>query len=484
MATVRERLTILARAAVGVFHEGSGQQVWGLLGGLWPGSAGEAPDRGTVEHLRAYSRMPWVRSAAGRASEGVASTQWQVFAVRQGGRARRVREVQAAPHDRRRRLLTELKQAGQLELLADHPLQALLDGGNSFLTGHSVWRVTQIHLDLVGEAFWLKERNALGVPIASWPLPPHWVRETPTPARRTFRLGIRGWQVDVPDTEVTWFVNPNPENPYGRGTGLTQALADELETDEFAAKFLKGTFLNRARPDLIISPKGDGVLRKEDTDRLERGWLDRHQGFWRTMKPLFLPRGVDVKELAQNFRELQMVELRRYERDVVRQVYSIPPEILGDVSNSNRASSLAADFHFARWVLVPRLELLRTQLQERLVPEFDDKLIVHYVSPVEEDEEFVRGVMKDQQGSFLVDEHRALAGRPPLPNGAGQVVLRPMTVLEQPVTGVSVPGQGRSLALAHLTVPELLQLRGLLTKAEAPAEGRALAVTGASTCAD
>ncbi len=36
---------------------------------------------------------------------------------------------------------------------------------------------------------------------------------------------------------------------------MAEALADELDTDEFAAKFTKSLFFNRARPDLVIFRK-------------------------------------------------------------------------------------------------------------------------------------------------------------------------------------------------------------------------------------
>jgi len=35
--------------------------------------------------------------------------------------------------------------------------------------------------------------------------------------------------------------------PTGGGAGVAEALADELDTDEFAAKFTKSFFFNRAR---------------------------------------------------------------------------------------------------------------------------------------------------------------------------------------------------------------------------------------------
>lgn len=45
----------------------------------------------------------------------------------------------------------------------------------------------------------------------------------------------------------------NPYDPFGRGLGQSEPLADEIEIDEYAAKFQKNFFLNDATPATIIS---------------------------------------------------------------------------------------------------------------------------------------------------------------------------------------------------------------------------------------
>ena len=44
----------------------------------------------------------------------------------------------------------------------------------------------------------------------------------------------------------------NPLDPFKRGLGQSEALADEIETDEYAAKFQKRFFFNDATPNLVI----------------------------------------------------------------------------------------------------------------------------------------------------------------------------------------------------------------------------------------
>src|SRR5262249_17868438 len=153
-----------------------------------------------------------------------------------------------------------------------------------------------------------------------------------------------------------------------RGVGLATSLADELESDEYAARVTKQLFFNRARPDLLITAEG---LNPAETARMEQDWLNKNQGFFRAFKPMFLNRKVDVHEFDYDFRGMQFVQLREFERDTIMQTWGLPPEILGVITNSNRSTIDAADYLYSSKVILPRCEFFRSVLQERLVPEYD-----------------------------------------------------------------------------------------------------------------
>jgi HK97 family phage portal protein len=446
MASFRERVGVAARAVVGIFGENPEQAAHGLLGGLFPGAYGDPPDRGDANVLDGYNTMPWLRAVSQRVATAVATSasDWQLYAPVSGER-RDVRKYQRAPTSLRRKMIA--KDLGdKLKPIEDHILLTALNRANSYMVGLALFKTTQLHLDLVGEAFWIKERNAVGAPVAFWPVPSNWVLSTPTPSNRSYSVSFAGWQGNIPETEVLWMAEPNPANPYSRGSGMGRALADELETDEFAAKHTRQFFYNRARPDLIVWPKSQGAhdigLQQDQVRRLEEKWLDGHQGFWRSFKPFFVNRELGVHEVNQSLREMQMIELRQHQRDMVVQMFGIPPELLGILTNSNRSTIEAADYLFSRWVVTPRLEFLRAQLQERLVPEYDDRLVIDFISPVEEDRAYMMEAAKAAPWALKVDEWRSLAGEEPLPDDAGQVHLTPNTLTpsETPyTTPVPVP---------------------------------------------
>ena len=379
---------------------------------------------GTKELLRAYTDMPWLRAAVGKVSSSIAGTEWQLFRATKNGRTQRTRISRMDYATRKIRMNRMIKQ-GTLDQIEDHEILNLLYRGNDFITGLDLWKHTQATIDLVGEAFWLQERDGRGLPIQLWPLAPNWVLSTPHPggvASFTVRIEGSAKEVDVPMSEIVWIRDPNPSDPYGRGSGTARSLADELETDEYAAKHTKSWFLNGARPDFIVSADG---LRRDETERMERDWNHKHKGFWRAFRAQFLNRKVDITPISQTFDDMQLTELRKHERDTVVQVYGVPPEILGILQASNRATIESAGFLFSRWVLVPRLELLRACLQRSIVDQFDDRIILDFETPVEEDKEFRAKVIDSAPWAFEVDEIRAQAGLDPKKDGTGKVHFIP-----------------------------------------------------------
>jgi len=415
--------------------------VAGLLGGIMP-YRGDPPPRGRQDYLRAYSTMPWLRAVSDRVAGGVAAVEWQVLAVK-GKAGKFVRDpiLQRADFRTRQKMLARHKAAGDLVELTDHPLYELLHGGNDMMTGGTVRALTVLYLDLVGEGFFIKQRNVAGVPVGLWPMPPHWVQETPTPSTLKFKLQVNTWTDSVDDADVLWLKRADPLNPYGRGTGVAQALADELETDEYAAKMTKARMWNRALPDVLISPKDTKATIDETAAKtLEQKWTQKLRGLFRQGNNLhILSRAVQVDQISQTFQELQLVPLRQFERDTIIQVYGIPPEKLGVLENSNRSTIEGADLIFAKDLVVPRCEFLREHYQERLAPEYDDRIVVAYVSPVGEDRDRQLEAATAAPWSRTINEWRELQGLPPdEKSGKGHMVPIGMSYVEDLADDVSV----------------------------------------------
>jgi HK97 family phage portal protein len=365
-------------------------------------SRSDPPKKNTADFLRAYSETPWLRAIGNRIATGVAKQPWYI------------------------------EKDGE-KIGMEHPMTSILTKGNKTHTGSVILKMTQLHIDLAGDAYWLYGKNALGVPVEAYVIPPHWVDETPsTENGDVYILTLpNSNRIDVPATEMLRFTEVDPYNPYQRGSSTTKALSDEIDTDEYAAKHVKNWFYNRARPDLIIQAND---YTTENVHRIERQWLNKHQGFWKAHLPAFL-RGQDLKitEIGQTFEQMELVKLRQNERDMMMQVFGISPEIFGVLESSNRATIEAADFLFSKWVVLPRLEFLREVLQERMMPLYDPNLQLGFESPVEEDKDREVQLTKTASWTMTMNEWRERMGMKPIgPEGDVYLIPLNMTLQKNP----------------------------------------------------
>lgn len=409
----------------------------GMLGAIFPSARGAPPRRGTPELLAAYSTMPWLRAVTQRISEATSSVQWRLFAIRRRLPGQPTGEaplgrfvfVPALAHkycrEERQKLLNVAREAGELVELVDHPMIRMLSTGNGYHPGGTIRRLKQVYIDLTGEYFMLKERDSeFGVPKALWPIPTHWVTDTPTPSNPVFMVRLGSMVVEIPETEMIWAVDPDPLNPYGRGTGITQTLSDELETNEYASKHLKNHFFNRARPDFIAYVKpgpNESEVNKRTLLKLKQQWLDEHMGFWKSFKPHFINRELKIHEFVQDFRKQQLLPIMEYERNTIIQVFGFPPEIFGILESSNRSTIDAADFLFTRYAVLPRMEFQREVLQQSLVPEYDDRLILDFDSPVTEDREHILKVAQAAPWVLEMNDWLGMMGKQQLTGPEGKI---------------------------------------------------------------
>lgn len=403
-----------------------------------------SPRRGTRELLKLYGESPWLRAIVGKIGRAVAETDWLLYAKKDLEKGRYVDPGNLIRTDGtlREHFLSKEIDKGTVDQINSHPLLDLLANGtgNPRLNGFASLQVTQMHLDLAGEGFWLLEPDELGVPIAFWPLPPSWVNKFPSETMPFYEISVPGGaSVRVPTTMIVPFIEPDPENPYGRGTGIAKSLDDEIQIDEYAAKHAKSFFLNRARPDIIVSGQ---FISPKDAERLEKQWLADHQGFWKSFKPLFFSQKVDIKELSQSFESLQMVQMRKHERDTFVSVFGAPPEKFGIIGESKRSTINAADYFWNKDLIKPRVEMIRRILQQVLTPRFDERLILHYDTPVLQDEEMKLQAMRQAPWASSINEWRKMQGQESL-GEAGEVLVVPLNSVLVPIKkgGLIMPAE-------------------------------------------
>lgn len=381
---------------------GSNAQPSGLLASILSGGA--APRRGSLQLLQAYRTSPWVHAVVHKIATEVASVDLDLY--------RETKQRQEQAKGRKRRAAPGAM--GEAVEVETHDALDLLRKPNPVMTGGVLRYLVCAYLDMKGEAVVVVERNPAGAPVELWVVPPHWLAETPSRPSPFFRFSFGGWQRTMPAEDVIWFRHPDLEQPYGRGVGFGETLADELDIDEFATKHLKNWFFNRALPDVFLYV--EGVKSEAEALRYEEKLRAKHGGVAKAGQVHVTNGKIDVKQMGHTIREMLLPELRDQSRDTALQVFSMPPEVMGIIENSNRATIEAAFYLFARGVLVPRLAFICEGLSTWARAEWgDDALRFGFDNPVPDDRAQALSVMTAQPGLFTKNEWRELAGHKPLP---------------------------------------------------------------------
>jgi hypothetical protein len=398
-----------------------------IVKGVTANSGQTRPKQGE-DWLSAYNTMPWLRANVAKIAQGVSSLEWGITRTMDAnGFTVKMPNVQKGNLAYRRKALAALTEDGQAEPVFDHPFLTLWKNPCPALPGGAARKLAQVYYEIVGEVFfvvdrgprdgWIKGQQGRPLPTALWPVPPQWVKRVPTPDNPTFEIRHLGLQMNnVPMSEVLWLKDPDPVNPYSRGVGLFYSLNDELDADENAAKMIGYSFYNRNRPDVLVS-----VPSASDTElqAFRNEWAANLQGVANVLKSHFVNVEADVQQIGFDFREMQVMELRKSLRDSIRQVPGMPPEMLGIQDQSNRSTIEAAEFIFNKHLIEPRAEVWREFLETQVLFEYDDRAVLDYVSPVEEDKAYALQVVSASPEVFRVNEKRKMAGQPALTEEEG-----------------------------------------------------------------
>lgn len=334
-------------------------------------------------YLRAYGELGWLFACVSRIASSIGETEWRC--VQQVGKAERFVETS--------------------------PALTLLAKPNPFWTGQELLELTQMHLDLVGEAFWVLNTTRAGLPGEIWPVPPQRIRILTDPknyiAGYEYRYGAQTVRF-LPD-QIVHFRYPSPLDMY-RGLGPVQSLAIDLDSELFASKWNRNLFLNSARPDAVIETTEP--LSEEQYKEFQRLWQAEFQGVDKAHRIGLLRKGMIYKRIALSQEEMSFVEQRKLNRDIILGAFGMPLHILGIAETTNRATAESAEYVYARWVLRPRLQRLMRKINAGLVAKFGQDSSIRFVDPTPENRDAARldAQIGVTSGYMTVNEARASMG--------------------------------------------------------------------------
>lgn len=270
-----------------------------------------------------------------------------------------------------------------------HAALDLWNRPNSFFTQQEFVETVQQHYELTGEMWWVVARDPRSsIPLELWPVRPDRMEPVADPYR--FLVGYiyhgpDGEEVPLGLDEVIFARRPNPSDPY-RGISAVAAALVHIEGAQFAAQWNRNFFRNSAEPGGVI--RVERKLSDPEFRMLRARWAEQHQGVANAHRVALLEGGAEWVERKYTQRDMEFTKLREATREDIREAFGFPKPLLGAVDDVNRANAEAAEYVFAKWVLVPRLERIKGALNADLLTLFGaDDLEFDYDSPVDEDGE-------------------------------------------------------------------------------------------------
>jgi len=300
----------------------------------------------------------------------------------------------------------------RIEEVEEHPFLDLMKKVNPFMGQFTLLEMTELFLELTGNAYWHLTFNALRLPSEIWIVPSQ--HTTIVGSKENFISGyvyrFASEEITLSPEEVVHFKFPNPANSrYGRSPLM--AVVDTYNIFENMQTFENALFSNMARPEGVLTTEQN--IGKAEIETLRKMWSERYGGAKRAGKIAVLAAGLKYQNITMSPRELSFVAGRKMGRDEICAAFSVP---LSKVTseNVNLANAKIGEEQYQRDTIRPRLWRIEEKINERLMPLYAPNIFVAFDDPVPQDREFeLKKVKTGLDSKFLtINEVRKKEGLP------------------------------------------------------------------------
>lgn len=253
----------------------------------------------------------------------------------------------------------------------NHPLQALLDAPNGKLTRRRLYLRAMQHLQLSGNAVWLKVRiPKSGPPTQLWPISPDTIK--PVPDERDYiayyELTISdGRKLRIETRDVVHMQLENPETPWWGIGPLQAAIRDADLYLGNKAWNLRTVERGAVTPGVLEVPED---LTDDQWARLREQLDARTFGEDDAGKELILGSGMKYHRMSLTGEEMGFLESMRFGREEIAMVFGVPSAMLTP-ENATLANVEAYAKQFWEHTIVPLNLAIADILTLSLVPDYD-----------------------------------------------------------------------------------------------------------------
>lgn len=358
---------------------------------------GRYAQRPYAEMVQRY--LKWVKVATSRNAAAVANTPLRVVRVVEDGNRKSIIKTRAIgqkrlAHMRRSWGVEARKSLGDetmVEEITDemHPLVALLKSPNSVNGMFDLLELTQMSLELTGNAYWAVVFGARGIPSQVWQLSAQHVRIVPNRNNLVDHYVYgRGTEVEKsygPES-IIHFKMPNPTGDPFYGLAPLAGCIGDADLSVAFTEFSKAYLENGGSPSRIITMKNASP---EQAREAEQRINAKYSGVGKAGRVWVFIGDVEEKSGQQGSIEKPFLQSEGIVREMIAGCFDIPPAMLTLDSSALATAAVAID-QWKRMGISPRCKRLEDRLNSTIVQVFRDSfgdptLSVVFDNPVEDD---------------------------------------------------------------------------------------------------
>jgi HK97 family phage portal protein len=282
----------------------------------------------------------------------------------------------------------------KLEPMPEHPLSAVLDRPNPFMTKSQLVQLLELWLCLRGEAFWVffdenGERLLTDTtPIGEiWPANPDRFEEVFEPGggrqlgwfyrtEENDPMGHRGQRIPLEMHEVAHFKYPNPVNPF-RGLSPIAAAASSINLDLMAKEMNRAIMANGSDPGGVLTYEGE-MLDPQEEEAVRSRWENRHKGPTNVSKVGILWGSWKYLKTGLSPADLQHLETLKWDRDEIFAVLRVPKTTAGVTESVNYATQLGQDKNLWDKGLLPDVRLIEDTIDTSVLGNVQDNVTIAF----------------------------------------------------------------------------------------------------------
>lgn len=298
-----------------------------------------------------------------------------------------------------------IKSDGTREELFDHELIELLNAVNDQQTGYDFRYLLGAHLEIAGNAYIHLDgvNKDKDKPESLHLLNPAEVtikkdEENFPPRIVKYIYRQHGKIFTFNPEEILHIKYPDPADQL-EGIGTVQALAQWIDSDNYAMEFNRRFFMNGARLGGFL--ESESAMTPEQLEYLKRSFEAVFKGVENAYKIAALPKGTKFQPASESQKDMDFANLQQVMRDKILAGFRVPRTLLGITDDVNRANAEATHYVFMLRTIKPKMRMIVSYLNEFLVPRYGDDLILDFTDPVPENRELT-----------LQERQTALAGKP------------------------------------------------------------------------